>query len=198
MIGVVDYGAGNMKSVTDALEHLALDHRVCGDAKSLAGVSHIILPGVGHFGSAGCRLAESGIMELIPRLVQKGVRLLGICLGLQLLFAGSEEAEGVEALGLIPGRVVTLKARRVPHMGWNTIDPKRACELLGDEESRHYYFAHSYVAAEVPAERLLCTTVIDGQDVPAVVGGEGVWGVQFHPEKSSEAGLALLRRFSAC
>ena len=195
MIGLVDYGAGNMRSVANALDHLGLPFEVCETPADLGRALRIVLPGVGHFGTAARRLSEVGMLEALRAQVEAGKPLLGICLGLQLLFAGSDEAPGEPGLGLLPGRTVRLEARRVPHMGWSRVVLERPFPLA---EEGYYYFAHGYVARVDSPEHLVGTVTIDGRSVPAVVGRDGLWGVQFHPEKSGEAGLALLAGFARC
>ena len=198
MTGLVDYGAGNMKSVANALDRLGATFEVCETPEELRRVRRIVLPGVGHFSSAARRLTETGMLGELRDQVRAGTPLLGICLGLQLLFEGSDEAPGQPGLDLLPGRTVRLEARRVPHMGWNRVIAERSCALLPAAGGEYFYFAHGYVTRLGSPEHLLGSVAIDDRSHPAVVGREGLWGVQFHPEKSGEAGLALLRRFTGC
>ena len=198
MIGVIDYGAGNLQSVTNALQHLESPSRSCVTPDDLARVDRLLLPGVGQFGAAVRRLAGNGLDEAILERVQAGVPLLGICLGLQLLFRQSDEAAGLMGLELLPGRTVRIEAKIVPHMGWNRVTLTRPCPLIDEGETSYFYFAHSYVAHLDWPQLLAGTTELDGREIPAIVGRERIWGVQFHPEKSGSAGLALLRRFAEC
>jgi glutamine amidotransferase len=198
MIGVIDYGAGNLQSVTNALQHLGLPTRSCETPDDLSRVDRLVLPGVGQFGAAVRRLAGDGLDEAILERVRAGVPLLGICLGLQLLFRQSDEATGLPGLELLPGRTVRIEAKIVPHMGWNRVTVTRPCPLIDEDEASYFYFAHSYVAHLDWPELLVGTTALDGREIPAIVGRDRIWGVQFHPEKSGAAGLALLRRFAEC
>jgi glutamine amidotransferase len=189
VIGVIDYGAGNLQSVINALDRLGLPWTVCDRPAQIDEVERIILPGVGHFGAAARAMDETGMREALRCAVRDGKPMLGICLGMQLLLEASEEAPEVSGLGLLPGRSVLLEAERVPHMGWNRV---RWSGLVN-----HYYFAHSFVA--VPRkEDLLATTEIEGRDIPAAIGSGRVLGVQFHPEKSGDRGLSVLEEFCRC
>ena len=186
MIALVDYGAGNLRSVEFALEHLSVPWRRAGDPDALVDADAVILPGVG--------AAESAMRELEARSLASALRtldrpILGICLGMQLFFETSDEAPGVPGLGLLPGTNVRLAAKRVPHMGWNRV-------RWNDHET-HYYFAHSYVARPEPGD-LLATVESDGVEIPAIVGRGDLLGVRFHPEKSGDAGLELLEAFCRC
>lgn len=198
MIGVIDYGAGNLQSVGHALDRLGLPFRVCATPDALDGCDRILLPGVGHFGAAAEALTRSELDVALRQRVEDGTPLLGICLGLQLLFAGSDEAPGVQGLALVPGRTVRLETRRVPHMGWNRVSWRRSDPLAGEKDDDYFYFAHGYVARVEDDEHLVGDVPIETGRYPAVVGRPGVWGVQFHPEKSGPAGLALLERFARC
>ena len=196
MIGIVDYGAGNLQSVAHAFERLGVAHRACGTVSELAGVDGMVLPGVGHFGSAARQLERSGLADAILERSQSGMPLLGICLGLQLLLDASDEAPDANGLGMIPGRTVALEIRRVPHMGWNRVVSQRASPIFDGDD--HFYFAHGFVAQLRDSADGYASSSVEDVPVPAIVGRRNVWGVQFHPEKSGEAGLALLERFSRC
>lgn len=198
MIGVVDYGAGNLGSVANALDRLGLDFSVCRSPRELRRTERILLPGVGHFGPAMRRLAECGLDDEVRHMATEGKPLLGICLGLQLLFETSDEAPGLPGLALLPGRSVRLEARRVPQMGWNRVEWRDDCPLSASSEPDYFYFAHSYVARLADDGDCLGTVEIDERDVPVVVGRGRTWGVQFHPEKSGPVGLSLLERFAQC
>lgn len=197
MIAIIDYGAGNLQSVANALTHLDVTHRVCRVPGDLTDADRIILPGVGHFGSAARHLAATGLLDAIRERAQAGMPLLGICLGMQLLFATSEEDGSVNGMSLYEGRVTRLKVSRVPHMGWNQVLSRRACPLVAQPQG-HYYFAHSFAVADVPPDLVVATASIDGSELPVIVGRGQCWGVQFHPEKSAELGLDMLKRFATC
>jgi imidazole glycerol phosphate synthase glutamine amidotransferase subunit len=198
MIGVIDYGAGNLQSVINALNHLGLPTRRCVTPDDLRGLDRLLLPGVGQFGAAVRRLADRGLDGAVLDRVDAGVPLLGICLGLQLLLQNSDEAVGVTGLGLLPGRTERLEASIVPHMGWNRVVADGPCPLIDGDDAPYFYFAHSYVARLDSPTMLAGYAELDGRQVPAIVGRDRIWGVQFHPEKSGRAGLDLLRKFAAC
>ena len=192
-VAVVDYGAGNLRSVGGALDALGVDWRLAARPEDLEGAGAVVLPGVGSAGSAMRELERRGLAEAL-RATQAPA--LGICLGLQLLCERSEEEGGVRCLGLIPGRARLLaRAPRLPHMGWNLVRPLRDHPLLRGcpGAGEWFYFAHSY-GCDCPGEHALAVTEHGGAFVSAAAAGK-VWGVQFHPEKSSGAGLRLLERF---
>lgn len=198
MIGVVDYGAGNLQSVVNALDRLELASAICREPGDLERVERILLPGVGHFGAAARRLDASGMARAIVRRVRDSrTPLLGICLGLQLLLDGSDEAPTARGLGLIPGRAERMRARVVPHMGWN-----RVCWAEGApaaaSDGDYFYFAHEYVARPLDAAHALATVDVENDEVVVAIGEGAVLGVQFHPEKSDRAGLELLAGFGRC
>lgn len=197
-ITILDYGAGNVRSVRNAIRRLG--HEVC-DAQGpedIARAEVLVFPGVGSFGSAMERLHAGGYVEPLRRYLQEGRPFLGICLGLQTLFEGSEELPGVPGLGVIPGQVRRFDAPglSVPHMGWNGLRLSRDSPLLSDCAGEKLYFVHSYRALREPANAdwVLALTDYGGEFVSAVQRG-AVAAVQFHPEKSGEAGLRVLRRF---
>ncbi len=196
MIGVIDYGAGNMQSVVNALDHIGAPHRVCRAPGDVRDVERLILPGVGNFGPAASHLERTGLHGAILDFAVTCRPMLGICLGMQLFFESSEEAPGAPGLGLLPGVVERLRTRPCPHMGWNRVQPMRPCPLLS--EPADFYFAHSYAAAVREAEDLAAVAQQEDCEIAAVVQRGALHGVQFHPEKSSDAGLALLRSFAAC
>lgn len=198
MIGVVDYGAGNLRSVTNALTAVGTAFRVCGGVEDFEEVKKVILPGVGHFASAARHLNESGLMEALRAWGRAGRPLLGICLGLQLLFDTSAEGPGVTGLSLLPGCVVPLQARRVPHMGWNQVVNEQFCMGLPAGSKTFYYFAHSFVARPQNLDVVVGWVLVEDTRIPAIVACDRIWGVQFHPEKSGPAGLELLARFVTC
>ena len=198
MIGVIDYGAGNLKSVANALDRLGRNYRICSEMKHLADVDSLVLPGVGQFASAMRQLSANGLIDGLRDWGGEGRPIVGICLGLQILFATSDEAPGVPGLGLIPGRIVRLDAVKVPHMGWNRLRVVRETEWLTEAEMQHFYFAHGYAAEPESSEHVSAVTDIDGKDIPAAIECGAIRAVQFHPEKSAEAGAAVLERMLSC
>ena len=195
MIAVIDYGAGNMRSVNNALSHVGAGYRVCACPADLAGVTGMVLPGVGHFGTAARRLAGGGLASCIVERCRDGMPLLGICLGLQLLFDGSDEAPEVSGLSMLGGRSIRLTCGRVPHMGWNRLQIVRDNALLELGDVGPFYFAHSYAVRPDQPDVSAAMVTVGDTTIPAIVGSGVCWGVQFHPEKSADTGLALLSRF---
>lgn len=192
---IVDYGVGNLKSIANAMSYLGLATQVTGSASELERADAIILPGVGAFPDAAQKLRDTGLDQAI--LAQSGKKpILGICLGMQLLFDWSEEGTRKYGLGLIPGHVERIQTRfKLPHIGWNTLTfPRESPLFQGVEAGSAVYFVHSY-AAQVEQETDLLATTDYGLPVTAAVGRNGVFGCQFHPEKSGEVGLAILRNF---
>jgi glutamine amidotransferase len=192
VIALIDYGAGNLTSVRKALSALGAEYDTPGSPQDLDRASGIIVPGVGNFGATAA--LENGWREAIMIRLRAGVPLFGICLGMQWLFEGSDEAPGVSGLGILGGRCKKLSGPvKVPHVGWNDLDmPKPSRLLCGVPGGAQVYFTHSF-AAPVSAECVAVTT----HAVPfaAAVERDLVFGVQFHPEKSSDAGLRILRNF---
>jgi imidazole glycerol-phosphate synthase subunit HisH len=202
MIGIVDYGMGNLRSVQKALEKVGAEASIIGGGSEIEASSKLILPGVGAFGDAMEHLRERGLVEAIGRFVASGRPFLGICLGLQLLFEGSEESPGVAGLGILRGGVVRFRpadrALKVPHMGWNTLDLTRAdCPLFaGLPPKPAVYFVHSYHAA--PADRNLVAATADyPEPFTAAIWRDNVFATQFHPEKSQRVGMQILKNFAA-
>lgn len=196
MIAVVDYGAGNIFSVKNALDFLGLDSVLTGDKKEIENADGIILPGVGAFPSAMSKLCESGLTELLREEAAKKP-FLGICLGMQLLFEKGYEFEECDGLGLIPGSVEKMEVEDlvIPHMGWNKLEVLNDCPLMqGVEKDSFVYFVHSYKAQ--CEDRNISAYCEYGGRVPALVfDGKTVFGAQFHPEKSGDTGLKILRNF---
>jgi imidazole glycerol phosphate synthase glutamine amidotransferase subunit len=198
-LAVVDYGAGNLRSVANALKYLGCSHEVCDGPAGLESAERIILPGVGHFGAAMNELVRRGLADAVVRRARAGVPLLGICLGLQLLFEASEEAPGVAGLGLLEGTVRRLRTRIVPHMGWNRLEFRRENPLTRDLPDKVYgYFANSFAADPADPDVVVAVTTQDDIAMPVIVGRNQVAATQFHPEKSGECGLAMLRNFVQC
>jgi imidazole glycerol phosphate synthase glutamine amidotransferase subunit len=191
MIAIVDYGAGNLRSVQNTLDEIGAQYRVVRRAEELANASKIILPGVGHIGQMMRSLDTARIRDAAV----SGVPFLGICLGLQALFEGSEEDDTVQGFGLFPGKVRRFPLdARVPHMGWNNVVPAKTSRLI--DGTPHLYFAHSYYCPVVDGTAATCTYA--GVTYTAVLEHGNLMGVQFHPEKSGPAGLDIVRRFVAC
>ena len=196
MIVVVDYGAGNLASVVKGLRAVGAEVMVVSGGASLTRCAGIVVPGVGNFGATAA--IDPGTTETIGRRVEAGVPLLGICLGMQWLFEGSDEAPGVEGLGLLPGRCTRIRAERplkVPHVGWNALEIRHPSTILADVADEAYvYFTHSFAAPVTPE----CSAASrHGDTFAAVVQRNHVAGVQFHPEKSGAAGLRILATFVA-
>jgi imidazole glycerol-phosphate synthase subunit HisH len=198
-VALVDYGMGNRRSVEKALEHVGATVARTADRDEIAGADAIVLPGVGAFPEAMRRLRSLALEDVIRERADAGVPLLGICLGMQLLFERSDEHEGATGLGLLPGTVTRLDAPglKIPHIGWNEVAFTRASPLLeGLGERAAFYHVHSFVA--VPDEESDVLGRGDyGGPFTSIVGRGDVYGVQFHPEKSSAAGLALLANFTS-
>lgn len=195
MIAIIDYGMGNLHSVSKAVERLGRVAFVTSDEAQIAAADGAILPGVGAFGDAMGYLRETGLREATLRYAASGKPLLGICLGMQLLFASSEEHGRHEGLGLLPGEVVRFQGSyKVPHMGWNKLRFHQPSPLFEGLEEGHVYFVHSYHAKPERDSDLLATTDYF-QQVTAIVGRDNVYGMQFHPEKSGELGMRLLGNF---
>lgn len=198
MIAIIDYGAGNIFSVKNALEHLGIDAKLTSDKSEIANADGVILPGVGAFGFAMEKLQESGLADIIKEQSAKKP-LLGICLGMQLLFDKSYEFGEHEGLGLIHGYVDKIDAPDlvVPHMGWNKLEKLNKCPMLenvGDDS--YVYFVHSYKA--FCDDNSIAAYCEYGGKVPALVyDGKYVYGAQFHPEKSGDTGLTMLKSFAA-
>lgn len=194
MIAILDYGAGNLRSVENTLAEIGADYTLVRDSAGLRGASKIILPGVGHFGQMMRALDELQIRAALLERIHAGVPFLGICLGLQALFERSEEAPEARGLALFEGNVRRFPAgARVPHMGWNQIAPRLASRLLaGLDPYAFVYFAHSYYAPESTATAATCTY---GVPYTAALESGNICGVQFHPEKSGPVGLRIVRNF---
>ena len=192
-IAVLDYGAGNLRSVQHALEEIGAPYVVTRDAAGLRAAEKIIFPGVGHFGQMMQALETLGVRELLRGRLREGVPCLGICLGMQALFRGSAEAPGVPGLGVFDAEVVRFgPGLRVPHMGWDEVVARGRSRLLEGAPGAMMYFAHSYYAPVIEATVATCTY---GTPWSAVIEAGPVCGVQFHPEKSGRLGLGVVRRF---
>ncbi len=196
-IAIIDYGVGNLYSVEKAFARLGAAVVVTGDPATIIGASKVVLPGVGAFGDCMRNLTDYGLADVVRAVAAKGTPLLGICVGLQILFAGSEEDPGVEGLGIFSGLVrrIAASGHKVPHMGWNSLDIAGTSALFAGMPAKPYvYFVHSYHA--VPDDPALVTAWTEyGGRVTAAVGRGNVQAVQFHPEKSGDAGLKILANF---
>lgn len=197
MIVIVDYGVGNLRSVQKGLERAGALVVVSSDPSEIDIAQGVILPGVGAFGDGMANLRARGLVDPVLRQVEAGKPLLGICLGMQLLFEESEEMGRHRGLGLLPGRVVRFPDSdlKVPHIGWNQLLGGRGAVLAGTEERAWAYFVHSYYAVPEEPTDVLATTEY-GLEFASVVGRAKIWGAQFHPEKSQEVGLRLLENFA--
>ena len=198
MIAIIDYDAGNIKSVEKALQYLGQETVVSRDPQVLLGADKVILPGVGSFGDAMENLHNYGLVPVIHQIVEKGTPFLGICLGLQLLFESSDETPGVEGLGILKGKILRIPPSpglKIPHMGWNSIQINPASRLLkGIEEGAYVYFVHSYyLQAENEADVAATTDYV--VNIHAAAEHENIFATQFHPEKSGEIGLRILKNF---
>lgn len=197
MTTIIDYGAGNLFSVRNALDYIGCENQISSDKKDIINAERLILPGVGAFGDAMDKLRESGLIDVIKQEAVKKP-FLGICLGMQLLFEESYEFGRHEGLGLIPGAVKLMEPEgnlAIPQMGWNSLTYNEPCPLLKDvAEGSYVYFVHSY-AAECP-DSYVCAYTDYGGKVPALVGSGNIFGAQFHPEKSGETGLTMLNNFT--
>lgn len=200
MIGIIDYDAGNIKSVEKALAYLGEETVVSRDPEVLTKADKVILPGVGSFGEAMENLHKYGLVPVIKDMIKEGTPFLGICLGLQLLFESSEETPGVAGLGILKGKIVRIpegSGLKIPHMGWNSLNVRKGAALFkGLEKEPYVYFVHSYyLQAKDP--KIVAATAEYGVTIHASVEKENVFACQFHPEKSSKTGLAILKNFLA-
>jgi imidazole glycerol-phosphate synthase subunit HisH len=194
MISILDYGAGNLRSVQNTLGAIGAVYGLVHDSVALGRATKIILPGVGHFGQMMRALDHMQVREALLDRIRAGVPFLGICLGLQALFESSEEAPEQHGLGLFPGKILRFPVTaRVPHMGWNEILPRNGAQLLRNLAPRPYlYFAHSYYAPLVDATAAACDYTVP---YTAVLETKNIFGVQFHPEKSGPLGLQIVKNF---
>ncbi|MBM2838018.1 MAG: Imidazole glycerol phosphate synthase subunit HisH [Deltaproteobacteria bacterium] len=204
MIAIIDYGMGNLRSVQKGFEKVGHNAVVTSDPETIMGASHVVLPGVGAFLDCMRNLEEKGLLDIVPKVINSGRPFLGICLGLQLLFTESEEFGIHKGLDIIKGRVVRFdfsalspqpSALKVPHVGWNTVAvKKRPPALEGIDEGAYFYFVHSYYV--VPEdEKVVATTTAYGVEFASSIWKDNLFATQFHPEKSQEKGLRILKNF---
>lgn len=200
MIAIIDYGAGNLRSVSNALEHIGAPYLISSGSAEIASADGVILPGVGAFGHAMHEIRRRGMTDVIKKTARSGKPFLGICVGMQLFFEESEENPGVRGLGLIPGRVVRFRGGnglKVPHMGWNQIKIEKESRVLDGLPAEPYmYFVHSYCALAGEREHVSATSEY-GMAFDAAIEDGMLFGVQFHPEKSGALGREILKRFAA-
>lgn len=199
MVAIIDYDAGNIKSVEKALRFLGQEAEVTRDRERIRKADKVILPGVGAFGDAMEKLSQYGLTEVIKETVDKGTPFLGICLGLQLLFDRSDEAPGVEGLGILKGEILKIPEReglKIPHMGWNSLEfPREGRLFRGMKPNPYVYFVHSYYL-KASEEEIVTAETEYGVKIHASVEKGNVYACQFHPEKSGETGLQILKNFA--
>ena len=197
-VAIIDYDAGNIKSVEKALEYLGQKVKITRDQKEILSADRVILPGVGAFGDAMGKIRSYGLESVIQDAVRQGTPFLGICLGLQLLFEDSDETPGVKGLGLLPGgirRIPDGEGLKIPHMGWNSLDIREGATLFKGIEGHPYvYFVHSYYLSAKHEEDVAAATFYSTK-IHASVEHENIFACQFHPEKSGDVGLKILDNF---
>ena len=198
MVAIIDYGAGNLQSVKKALDFIGAKSIITADENEINAASHIILPGVGSFGDAMHSIREKDLENVIKKSADGSKHFLGICLGLQLLFESSEESPGVDGLGIFKGKIVTIpkdNGLKVPHIGWNSVSLKQTDGIFENlRDNSYFYFVHSYYLKDAD-EKVVAGTTEYGVPIQCAVQQGRVSATQFHPEKSSEAGLTILRNF---
>jgi len=198
MIAIIDYDAGNIKSVEKALLLLGQEVKITRDKDEILNADKVILPGVGAFGDAMGKLRQYGLEDVIKAVVKKGTPFLGICLGLQLLFESSDETPGVEGLGILKGKILRIPDKeglKIPHMGWNSLKFPAAGRLFKNlPEDSYVYFVHSYYL-EAEDDAIVTATTEYSTLIHASVESGNVFACQFHPEKSSDVGIQILKNF---
>ncbi len=196
MIAVIDYGAGNLHSVKNALDHIGAESIITGNADEILAADAVILPGVGAFGDCMASLSKNGLVDTVKTAAKSGKPFLGICLGLQLLFEESEESPGVSGLGIFKGKIVKIPDRglKIPHMGWNSIEISKNSKILANNP--FVYFVHSYYV-ETEEKEIVSAYTEYGEKLAVAVERDNVFAVQFHPEKSGDAGMEILKKFAS-
>jgi glutamine amidotransferase len=198
MIAIIDYDAGNIKSVEKAVEFLGKEAIVTRDREIILSAEKVILPGVGSFGDAMEKLNKYNLIDVIKTVVEKQIPFLGICLGLQLLFDSSEESQGVEGLGILKGKILKIPkvdGLKIPHMGWNVLDFPKESKLFDDKKEKEYvYFVHSYYL-QAEDKKIVSATTEYGTHIHAAIEKGNIFACQFHPEKSHDMGLKILENF---
>lgn len=199
MLVVIDYGMGNLKSIENALLQLDIPFKISKEIQDIKSAKGLLLPGVGAFSDGMKNLRENGLDIFIKEEVKKGKPLLGICLGMQMLFNKSFEGKETEGLGLITGEVRLLNTKekvKVPHVGWNRLDTVNEDVLIEEFNTDIFvYYVHSFFASNVPEKNIICTSEYGGINIPGIVREKNVYGAQFHPEKSGEKGLEIIKKF---
>ena len=198
MIAIIDYDAGNIRSVEKALQFLGQEVKITRDREEILEADKVVLPGVGSFGDAMGKLHQYGLVEVIRQVAEKKTPFLGICLGLQLLFERSDESPGVEGLGILKGEILRIpegEGRKIPHMGWNSLELRNQGRLFAGISGEPYvYFVHSYYL-KARDEQIVKATTEYGVAIHASVEQDNIFACQFHPEKSSDTGLKILKNF---
>jgi len=197
MIVIVDYQMGNLRSVQKGFEYVGKKAFISCEPKEIIKADKIVIPGVGAFGKAVYYLENLRLKECIIEMAQKGIPVLGICLGKQLLMERSEEGGEFKGLGLISGKVVRFsKGKKIPHIGWNQINIKKYVPILKNiPDNSFFYFVHSYYAVPESQDYIVAVTDYEGE-FPSIIGNKNVFGIQFHPEKSQNYGLEILKNFA--
>ncbi len=200
MIAIIDYGAGNLQSVKKAFDYIGAESVITNDPKVILSADKILLPGVGSFGDAMDSMQKNGLVETVKECALSGKPFLGICLGLQLLFEESEESPGVKGLGIFKGKIKKFSSDmglKIPHIGWNSLEIKQKDTLFKDiPENSYVYFVHSYYL-HAEDENDIATVTNYGIDFHSAVGKNNIFATQFHPEKSGDVGLQILRNFAS-
>ncbi|AQM59146.1 imidazole glycerol phosphate synthase subunit HisH [Clostridium baratii] len=198
MIGIIDYGMGNLKSICNALESINEEYLISAYKYDLRKCSGLILPGVGSFKEGMFNLRKDGLYSVVKEVEGTGKPLLGICLGMQLLFEKGYEGEETKGIGLLKGKVIKMDEEklRVPNIGWNSLNINKDDKLVkGLKEESYMYYVHSYYADEYNEEDLVASSDYYGLNIPGIVRRDNIIGVQFHPEKSGEEGIKFLKNF---
>lgn len=200
MIAIIDYGAGNLQSVKKAFDFIGAESVITNDPKVILSADKILLPGVGSFGDAMDSMRKNGLVETVKECALSGKPFLGICLGLQLLFEESEESPGVKGLGIFKGKIKKFSSDmglKIPHIGWNSLEIQQKNTLFKDiPENAYVYFVHSYYL-HAEDEEDIATVTNYGIDFHSAVGKNNIFATQFHPEKSGDVGLQILRNFAS-